>query len=251
MTTVTRCECGSVNHEDQRKWFPVGTVVSTIIEINNEPDGEIPAGSIGKVTAHCGDGRAWVLFDGYPHGHTFHDINLFVRIIKLAEQPRTEQPASGAGSETERQYYKASDVAIELGHSPLPWRVVDFGRKSGSETAAINIDCHVPRGGGTGMTVAELFYYKSWQDSKVPRSVVEANAELIVKAVNQHSTLVEQRDRLLRAAKFLLAMNATNYDREVMRSEGGFDALQKAVDDIEQASRHAVTTIEQEGETRG
>lgn len=96
------------------------------------------------------------------------------------------------------KYYKASNVAIELGHSPLPWSVVDFAHKSGSEISAINIDCNVPRGGGQGMTVAELYYYKSWQDDNVPRSVVEANAELIVKSVNQHATLVVQRDRLLR-----------------------------------------------------
>lgn len=54
------------------------------------------------------------------------------------------------------------------------------------------------------------------------------------------TALVEQRDRLFMAAKFLLAMNATNYDRDAMRSEGGFDALQKAVDyAIEQSAGNA------------
>lgn len=73
-------------------------------------------------------------------------------------------------------------------------------------------------------------------------------AKRILTDHNQHATLVEQRDRLFMAAKFLLAMNATNYDRDAMRSEGGFDALQKAVDYAIEQSRDSATTIEQEGE---
>lgn len=72
-------------------------------------------------------------------------------------------------------------------------------------------------------------------------------AQQIVTDHNQHATLVEQRDRLFMAAQFLLAMNATNYDRDAMRNEGGFDALQKAVDYAIEQSRNSVTTIEREG----
>lgn len=51
-----------------------------------------------------------------------------------------------------------------------------------------------------------------------------------VTAVNERERLRAALRQLCRAATFLLAMNATNYDRDAMRSEGGFDALQKAVD---------------------
>lgn len=63
------------------------------------------------------------------------------------------------------------------------------------------------------------------------------HTQQIITEHNQHTALVAQRDRLLVAAKFLLAMNATNYDREVMRSEGGFEGLQKAVDSAEQEGK--------------
>ena len=54
--------------------------------------------------------------------------------------------------------------------------------------------------------------------------------------LEQHQSLVAEREgyaQLLTAAKSLIAMNNCNYDREVMRSEGGFEVLQKAVDTIE------------------
>lgn len=65
----------------------------------------------------------------------------------------------------------------------------------------------------------------------------EATANQIVAQQREYQSLVaerEQWERLLQAAHSLLRMNATNYDRDVMRYTGGFDTLQKAVDVIDQ-----------------
>lgn len=54
-------------------------------------------------------------------------------------------------------------------------------------------------------------------------------AQFACEAMNER----EKYARLLKAAQLLIAMNNCNYDRAVMRSEGGFDALEKAVEAID------------------
>lgn len=84
------CSCGSDSHEDQRTRYPVNARVRTINLITCHL-GTIPTGTTGKITSHCDDGRAWVFFDGYSAGHTFHFPE---GAIEVVEQPSTEQPVS-------------------------------------------------------------------------------------------------------------------------------------------------------------
>lgn len=58
-----------------------------------------------------------------------------------------------------------------------------------------------------------------------PDESQRAVAQFACDAMNAHNNY----QRLLKAAMMLLAMNNCNYDRAVMRSEGGFDALERAV----------------------
>lgn len=94
-------------------------------------------------------------------------------------------------SEVKRKYYEASSVAQELGHSPLPWSIADRGRKSSSELPAMSIESYVPISGGIGMTVASIFYYKSFEDKGIPRSIIETNARMIIDRVNSWEGLVK------------------------------------------------------------
>lgn len=61
------------------------------------------------------------------------------------------------------------------------------------------------------------------------RAVAQFACDVMNDAVNHG----ERYRKLLEAAKLLLAMNSCNYDRAVMRSEGGFDALDAAIAEID------------------
>lgn len=66
-------DCGARSHKGQLEKFPVGTRIVTIAEIHSGSGiAVVPFGSTGIVTDHCHDGRAWISFDNYEHGHTFH-----------------------------------------------------------------------------------------------------------------------------------------------------------------------------------
>lgn len=72
------------NTEYQRSQFPVGAVIEAITPIGrSQLRDDVPKGTRGKVTSHCDDGRAWVFFDGYDEGHTFHEIEKFLRVVQL------------------------------------------------------------------------------------------------------------------------------------------------------------------------
>lgn len=215
MGTIIENRCGScgLNHKVQQQYFPVGTIVKSISRIGNYLHNEIPIGSLGKVTSHCDDGRAWIFFDDYAEaGHTFHCIDDFVRIVKLPEQgptPSNESPALRA-EEGER-----------VEHSPLPWSL----RKNTSIITSAN-----PLFGDVAIVVGRL------EGGSLKSFRARANAKLILDAVNQHATLVAQRDRLLVALRTLV---------ECSPCQNGC-----APDDMSCATRLAeatITTIEQEG----
>lgn len=72
------------DNDYQRERFPVGTVIEAVVPIGRSTVADaLPVGIRGKVTSHCDDGRAWVFFDGYDEGHTFHEIEKFVRVVQL------------------------------------------------------------------------------------------------------------------------------------------------------------------------
>jgi len=75
---MTCCEMSG--HLDQIRDYPVGTIVENTVALA-AASGAVPIGSKGRVTLHCADGRAWIVFDGYPVGHTFHDPAKYVRIV--------------------------------------------------------------------------------------------------------------------------------------------------------------------------
>lgn len=82
------CSCGAVGgHEDQRTKFPEGTLVRSLVRIENAPPFKnsppefLPIDSIGFVRDHCDDGRACILFIADGTIHTFHQIDSFLEII--------------------------------------------------------------------------------------------------------------------------------------------------------------------------
>jgi hypothetical protein len=57
------------------------TVKATKV-IYNLSDTPIPRGAIGKVTGHCDDGQAYLQWDGYGGGHTFHVPDDYLRAVE-------------------------------------------------------------------------------------------------------------------------------------------------------------------------
>lgn len=68
------CSDCKQKHKDQIEQYPVGARVVTISEISGNGDSgtTLPFGTIGRVTGHCDDGRAFIVFDGDNGSHTFH-----------------------------------------------------------------------------------------------------------------------------------------------------------------------------------
>lgn len=90
--TATLCGCGASGHQNQVQDYPVGSRVELTTDIACHV-GTIPAGILGKVTAHCDDGRAWVFFDNHAAGHTFHGPETCLRVVSQAPLPdKQEQP---------------------------------------------------------------------------------------------------------------------------------------------------------------
>ncbi len=65
------CDCAR-GHKNQIRKYPAGTRIVAITDIWSASDSLVPFGSTGKVTGHCDDGRAWIVFDLYDGSHTFH-----------------------------------------------------------------------------------------------------------------------------------------------------------------------------------
>lgn len=84
MSQIT-CECGLQSHEDQLKTFPIDILVEAKIPIGTVGY-EIPAGTRGVVRSHTDDGRAYVFFDGFTAGHTFHQPELFLEPLESESQ---------------------------------------------------------------------------------------------------------------------------------------------------------------------
>lgn len=89
--------------------YPKGARVEAITPILCHL-GSIPSGTKGTVTGHCDDGRAWVFFDDYEAGHTFHEPERSIRVI---EQPSHEQSASASVKQWYRVYDGPSRPMIE------------------------------------------------------------------------------------------------------------------------------------------
>lgn len=88
-TQIYICPDCNKCHDDQRAQFPEGCRVKARGDIQNPFDmPPVPAGALGTVTAHCDDGRAYVIFDK-PHdtAHTFHWP---LGYIELTDEPAPE-----------------------------------------------------------------------------------------------------------------------------------------------------------------
>lgn len=104
ITKSLNCECGLAGHADQVERFPVGSTVESVrkIDANNF---WVPSGALGRITGHTDDGRAWVLFDGYSGGHTFHHPQDHIRLVeapKALELNLSDQGQMFAGAATIR-----------------------------------------------------------------------------------------------------------------------------------------------------
>lgn len=96
----------------------MGVVVEAIIPISRNKLGDaLPVGTRGKVTSHCDDGRAWVFFDGYDEGHTFHEIEKYLRVVQLPKGVTEHQPAARGGGE-EWRYREGSGVIYDAATAP-------------------------------------------------------------------------------------------------------------------------------------
>jgi len=72
--------CGT-DHRDLIDLWPMGVRVVAITEIDCGPNEPLPVGAIGRITAHCHDGRPWVSFSG-SHGHTFHKPEDYIARVR-------------------------------------------------------------------------------------------------------------------------------------------------------------------------
>lgn len=133
--------------------------------------------------------------------------------------PSDESPASRAGERVK--------------HSPLPWRVIvdDTGDPITGGYPSICAD----RSLDTTIIHVEGFHHEYW-NSHPSQPVQVANAQLIVNAVNQHATLIKQRERLLRLLRPVTSPTACYC--AVMRDEKCWHC----------EAREILATIEQEGE---
>lgn len=78
-----QCECGATSHQNQVRQLPIDSVVVAKVAIKTVPHLEpVPVGTKGFVTGHCDDGRAWIFFQGFSGGHTFHAPDAYVEIVE-------------------------------------------------------------------------------------------------------------------------------------------------------------------------
>lgn len=75
----------STSTETKHRWqimdYPKDARVEAVHPISCHV-GVIPTGTKGTVSGHCDDGRAYVFFDGYDAGHTFHYPNDVLRVVE-------------------------------------------------------------------------------------------------------------------------------------------------------------------------
>jgi hypothetical protein len=87
------CNCAT-GHKDQHTRYPVGAKVKATDDVPQCEGDSVPVGTIGIVTGHCDDGRAWFRFDHEPQqGHTFHFpeqwVNTIATVINIPPRTRT------------------------------------------------------------------------------------------------------------------------------------------------------------------
>lgn len=78
-----------MQHENQITDYPKGARVEAVTTIACHA-GPIPPGTEGTVSTHTLDGRAYVFFDGFDAGHTFHYPERFIRVVP-ARQPTKKE----------------------------------------------------------------------------------------------------------------------------------------------------------------
>lgn len=262
-TTVTnRCSDCGLDHEAQREHFPAGTIVEAVCSISNYPHGVIPCGSKGKVTSHCDDGRAWIFFDDYAEvGHTFHLIDDSVRVVELPatkaitqfdhifedlespEYPATCNQCGEVGTNAGIDSYVCDEpsapragecytaTSIPLATEQNQWRVV----KTIPERPTSDVMLQVSDDDGIRLP---------WHRQELLEVIARyANGyPKATKALNnykkQHTTLVEQQERLvetLRAAMKIVADRMSGGRMLTTREEAAevFDKCQLVLVNIE------------------
>jgi hypothetical protein len=74
--------CGELGHGDQVVLLPVDAEVVAVSEFGDAADGSrVTPGMVGRVFAHCDDGRAMVSFGDKP-SHTFHQPGHYVARVR-------------------------------------------------------------------------------------------------------------------------------------------------------------------------
>lgn len=235
--TATACECGRLDHQNQVTELPKGAQVKAVTDIAQLGE-NVQTGTKGVVTGHCSDGRAIVFFEDFPHGHTFHTPNGYIKVIASEHQVTKSGtcvipgcPCRGwSAQETATEFDdKLSQVAKEFslgaGEQEILRKLCDVdqphqpaARGGGDEQIKVELingvegqcvavnDYRIcgpkPYGGGS---VA-----KSWTTDKndILRAFLTPDEKhawladgLQVVSVNQHQALVAERERLSRTLR--------------------------------------------------
>lgn len=233
--------------ENQITDYPKGARVEAIVPILCH-DGAIPSGARGTITAHCNDGRAWVFFDGYDAGHTFHEPERCIRVVRTHRDdncPANHEPSRHQHCDRPMRYDKISNGDVFNGQrltgtyycercctmqptyetaNDLPaaasergkWEYVETRYGAEARAGQFNIRLH-----WTGL--ADI-------------GDTRATIRQIVTEHNHHSTLVKQRERLLRLLRPVTSPTACYC--AVMGSEKCWHC----------EARELITAIEQERE---
>lgn len=208
MSTTIEKPCGDCfnkSHTHQIVDYPVGARVEAVIDIPTS-QGVVRAGTRGTVSSHCDDGRAYVSFDSGDAGHTFHQPEAYIRVD---ERKETVKPVTEAV------------------------KTIPLVGKNHSERECSEADCpchewvqrfneHEPtaRGGESGQSGLFPRYsfavvtgrYKILDNrsdgpvriTQIATADGEGEARAIIQALNQHHSLLAERERLRTAAQAAL-----------------------------------------------
>lgn len=181
--------CGHSSHEDQRLSFPVGAIIETVSPVAHLGSA-IPIGARGKITSHCDDGRAWILFDGYSDaGHTFHTPEHFIRVVELPSDDDECAFIHALPSGSVRC------GALRRNHSQYT------GHKFTEPTAP------APRAGepdAAGIVSASALQLAQKVDQIYDTDLSNHLLTAVQAEHNQYATLIEQRERLVTVLRELL-----------------------------------------------
>lgn len=186
-------DCG-VSHKDQIALFPVNSTVIALCDIpapHEASTRNIEKGTLGHISDHCDDGRAFVRFD-VGGCHTFHKPEGYIaphpstaEPVKVPASPVKDTPAFAVDSLSNPPYTTGEHKGLSVvdfdapaspvdsvgaaKHTPLPW----YTRNGGSILSALPNGAHqiVAHTSDTVASVEER----------------EANERLICEAVSSHA----------------------------------------------------------------